>query len=84
MPESSGRRVEGLCGNFNGVDSDDRAGRAGEVKLDPLGIPNIFQALRSTNELVRAWEEPGYPSCKKDSCTADDKTKAMRLCNTIR
>ena len=82
LPESSGNRVEGLCGNFNGVESDDRTGRAGEVTI--FQTTNSHQALRSTNELVRAWEEPGFPSCNKDSCTAGDKTEAWRLCNTIK
>merc|ERR1719495_900539 len=71
LPESLGNHVKGLCGNYNGVESDDRAGRSGE-------------ALRSTAELTKVWEERGYPSCKKDSCTADEKTQAWRLCNTIK
>ena len=43
LPESSGNRVKGLCGNFNGVESDDRTGRAGEV--------TIFKRLF----LIRLW-----------------------------
>ena len=82
LPESSGNRVKGLCGNFNGLESDDRTGRAGEVTIFQTTISH--QALRSTHELVRAWEEPGFPSCNKDSCTAGDKTEAWRLCNTIK
>ena len=54
------------------------------VPLSPILSSFLNQALRSTAELTKVWEERGYPSCKKDSCTADEKTQAWRLCNTIK
>ena len=70
LPESASGAVRGLCGNYNGVEDDDRVGREG-------------QALRTTSELEQAWAVSG-PACVQEVCAGDRHSQAWKLCNVIR
>ncbi|XP_053978189.1 hemocytin [Hylaeus volcanicus] len=71
VPTKLARRVDGLCGYFDGSMANDRQ------------LPDGSQA-RNTLDFGNSWAMDGVPECDSQICPYDMQAKSWKICNVVK